>query len=74
MKKILVIDDEPTILKMLPYFLSNKETIVITSSSLKETEDALQCFTFDLAVVDLKLSGVEGIEGLEMVVYSHQIQ
>ena len=69
MKKILVVDNEPGIIKLLSYFLGNKDTIVITSSSLKETEEALQYYTFDLAVLDIKLSGIEGIEGLELLSY-----
>ena len=41
MKKILIVDDEPTILMTLSHLLSSKETTVITSSRMEEAEEAL---------------------------------
>jgi len=67
MQKILIVDDEPTILLTLSHLLSNKETTVITSSRMEEAEEALSRYSFDLVVADIRLSGMYGIEGLELL-------
>jgi DNA-binding NtrC family response regulator len=69
MKKILIVDDEPTILMTLSHLLSNKDTVVITSSRIEEAEEALARYTFDLVIADIRLSGMYGIEGLELLSY-----
>ncbi|MBI5076601.1 MAG: response regulator [Nitrospirae bacterium] len=73
MKKILIVDDEPTILMTLSHVLSNPDTTVITSSRMEEAEEALSRYTFDLVIVDIRLSGMEGMEGLELLSYVKQI-
>jgi DNA-binding NtrC family response regulator len=67
MKKILIVDDEPTILMTLSHLLSNKETTVIASSRIEEAEEALSRYSFDLVIADIRLSGMYGIEGLELL-------
>ncbi|MBI5641597.1 MAG: response regulator [Nitrospirae bacterium] len=69
MKKILVVDDEPTILMTLSHLLSNKDTAVITSSRIEEAEEALSRYHFHLVIADIRLSGMYGIEGLELLSY-----
>jgi DNA-binding NtrC family response regulator len=73
MKKILIVDDEATILMTLSHLLSNQDTTVITSSRMEEAEEALSRYTFDLVIADLRLSGMEGMEGLELLSYVKQI-
>ena len=73
MKKILIVDDEPTILMTLSHVLSNPETTVITSSRIEEAEEALSRYTFDLVIADIRLSGMEGMEGLELLSYVKQL-
>lgn len=73
MKKILVVDDEPTILMTLSHVLSGKGTIVITSSRIEEAEEALSRYTFDLVIADIRLSGMYGIEGLELLSYVEEV-
>src|SRR5512134_516229 len=73
MKKILIVDDEPTILLTLSHLLGNKDTTVITSSRIEEAEEALARYTFDLVIADIRLSGMEGVEGLELLSYVKQI-
>ncbi len=73
MKKILIVDDEPTILMTLSYLLSNADTTVITSSRMEEAEEALSRYTFDLVIADIRLSGMEGMEGLELLSYVKQL-
>jgi len=72
-KRILIVDDEPAILMALSHLLSNEETLVITSSKIEEAEEALDRFKFDLVIADIRLSGIEGIEGLELLSYIRRI-
>jgi DNA-binding NtrC family response regulator len=73
MKKILLVDDEPTILLTLSHLLSTKDTVVITCSSMEEAEEALSKYVFDLVIADVRLSGMYGIEGLELLSYIRKI-
>ena len=73
MKKILIVDDEPTILMTLSHLLSNKDSVVITSNRMEEAEEALARYTFNLVIADIRLSGMYGIEGLELLSYIKKI-
>ena len=73
MKKILIVDDEPTILMTLSHLLNNKDTTVITSSRMEEAEEALSRYAFDLVIADIRLSGMYGIEGLELLSFIKQM-
>lgn len=73
MKKILIVDDEPTILLTLSHLLSTKDTVVITCASMEEAEEALSKYAFDLVIADIRLSGMYGIEGLELLSYIRKI-
>jgi len=69
MKRILIVDDEPTILLSLSHLLSNKDTTVIACSRIEEAEEAILQYTFDLVIADIRMSGMYGIEGLELLSY-----
>jgi len=69
LKRILIVDDEPTILLTLSYALQSSEVEVITASRLEPAEEALKRYHFDLVIVDIRMSGVLGIEGLELLSY-----
>ncbi len=73
MKKILIVDDEPTILMTLSHLLSSKDSVVITSSRIEEAEEALARYTFNLVIADIRLSGMYGIEGLELLSFIKKI-
>jgi DNA-binding NtrC family response regulator len=73
MKKILIVDDEPTILMTLSHLLSSKDSVVITSSRIEEAEEALARYTFNLVIADIRLSGMYGIEGLELLSFIKNI-
>ncbi len=73
MKRILIVDDERSILLSLSHLLSNNETVVIACSMIEEAEEALSRYKFDLAIADIRLSGVYGIEGLELLSYIKRI-
>ncbi|HXX56870.1 MAG TPA: response regulator [Thermodesulfovibrionales bacterium] len=69
MKKILIVDDEASILLSLSHLLSSDEVVVITCSRLEEAEEAISRYAFDLVIADIRLSGVYGVEGLELLSY-----
>jgi DNA-binding NtrC family response regulator len=68
-KKILIVDDEPTILLTLSYALRSRDVEVITASRLEPAEEALKNHTFDLVIADIRMSGMLGEEGLELLTY-----
>jgi DNA-binding response OmpR family regulator len=68
-KRILIVDDEPTILLTLSYALRSNTVEVITASRLEPAEEALSRYAFDLVIVDIRMSGILGIEGLELLSY-----
>jgi DNA-binding NtrC family response regulator len=72
-KRILIVDDEPTILLSLSYCLKTEGVEVITSSKIEAAEEALSRYFFDLVVADIRMSGMYGIEGLELLSYIKKI-
>ncbi len=68
-KRILIVDDEPTILLTLSYALRSKDVEVVTASRLEPAEEALQRHRFDLVIADIRMSGMLGVEGLELLSY-----
>jgi len=68
-KRILIVDDEPTILLTLSYALQSGSVEVITASRLEPAEEALRRYSFDLVIVDIRMSGILGVEGLELLSY-----
>ncbi len=73
MKKILLVDDEPTILLTLSHLLGSKDVAVVTCVSVEEAEETLSKYAFDLVIADIRLSGMYGIEGLELLSYIRKI-
>ena len=69
LKKILVVDDEQSILLSLSYALRTEGVEVITCSEIEQAEEALESTRFDLVITDIRMSGVNGIEGLELLSY-----
>jgi len=69
LKKILIVDDEQSILLSLSHVLKADGVEVITCSEIEEAETALDNTHFDLVIADIRMSGVNGIEGLELLSY-----
>ena len=68
-KRILIVDDEPTILLTLSYALRSKDVEVVTASRLGPAEEALKRQSFDLVIADIRMSGMLSVEGLELLSY-----
>lgn len=69
MKKIMIVDDEPSILLGLSYALKAEGVEVITCNEIEQAEEALDNTRFDLVIADIRMSGISGIEGLELLSY-----
>lgn len=69
MKKILVIDYDREVLSTLSGVLSDRDTAVIGSTMMEEAEAALSRYPFDLVIADIRVSGMVGREGLELLSY-----
>lgn len=68
-KRILIVDDEPTIVLTLTYALRTEGVEVVTASRLETAEEALNHYLFDLVIADIRMSGILGVEGLELLSY-----
>lgn len=62
MKKILVVDDEPTLVSTLKYNLEREKYQVITATNGPAALDAARAARPDLIILDLMLPGLDGIE------------
>lgn len=69
LKKILIVDDEKSILLSLTHLLRAPEVEVIACNEIELAEEALGNSHFDLVIADIRMSGVNGIEGLELLSY-----
>lgn len=67
LKKILIVDDEVTILRLMTELLSGDGKEVITCGNLKGAEEACSKHKFDLVITDLRLSGKDSTEGFEII-------
>lgn len=71
-KKILIVDDEQSILLSLSHALRAPGVEVIACDEIEQAEEALGNADFDLVIADIRMSGVNGIEGLELLSYVKQ--
>ena len=66
MKKVLIVDDQSSILLSLSYLLK-RVAAVITSETMDEARRELSGNKFDLVISDLRLTGSDSREGLELL-------
>lgn len=71
-KKILIVDDEQSILLSLAHALKTDGVEVIACDEIEQAEEALANTHFDLVIADIRMSGINGIEGLELLSYIKQ--
>lgn len=67
--KILIIEDEPELLKLMNNFLLDQGYIVEKASSLFDAEDKLLSFTYDIVLLDITLPDGTGLRLLELFKY-----
>jgi two-component system alkaline phosphatase synthesis response regulator PhoP len=61
-QRILVVDDEPSIRKIVEYALKDAGFQVVTAARGDEALDVLSRDSVDLVVLDLMLPGIDGLE------------
>ena len=64
---VLIVDDEPTILLSLSHCLQGSGARVTGCRERRAAEEALRIDVFDLAIIDLCLSGGGRPDGLDLV-------
>jgi CheY-like chemotaxis protein len=62
MKTILVVDDSPTIRKLLTYVLRRKDYIIAEAEDGIDAMEKLSHIQVDLVLVDLNMPNMDGIE------------
>jgi DNA-binding NtrC family response regulator len=68
-KRILIVDDEESILIAFKKLLQSKVLAVDTAETMGDAEELLKGNRYDAVIVDLRLTGVTGEEGLEIIKY-----
>ena len=66
-KRILIVDDEVNILELLRYNLEKEGYTVYTAETGEEGLNKLQSKPVDMAILDLMLPGVDGLELLKFI-------
>lgn len=70
--RVLIVDDEPTILLGLSHVLRRGGARVTPCLGRDEAEEAIQSQVFDLALLDVRLSGSEARVGLDLLTHLKQ--
>jgi DNA-binding NtrC family response regulator len=66
-QKILAVDDEPLMLKLLERIITEKTPYAVTTTNnALEVPEILQQTEFDLIVTDLKMPGMDGLDILRL--------
>ena len=69
---VLIVDDEQSILLSLSHAFKTDGVEVIACDEIEQAEEALGNTNFELVIADIRMSGVNGIEGLELLSYIKQ--
>lgn len=70
--RVLVVDDEQTLLDAASDYLSTYGFRVDTARELEEAEALLSTCRYSLVIVDMRLTGIQGCEGLELIRFVRQ--
>ena len=65
MPKVLVVDDEPSMVKVLSGFLAQEKIPCVTASSGEAALRVLHADDIGVIVTDLKMTGMDGLQLLE---------
>ena len=65
MDTILVVDDDPNILKIIQMRLESENYRIVTSTGTNKAIESLKSGGIDMALIDLKLEGKDGIDLME---------
>jgi DNA-binding response OmpR family regulator len=73
MKRLLIVDNEPTIVFALQRYFKRKGYAVDCAAELEEAEALLTYTPYDLVIADLSLTAIGSTEGLEIIRYIRSI-
>lgn len=73
MKRLLIVDNEPTIVFALQRYFKRKGYAVDSAAELEEAEALLTYTRYDLVIADLSLTAMGSTEGLEIIRYIRSI-
>jgi CheY-like chemotaxis protein len=71
-ERILIVDDEELIVLAMRRYFEGLGCIVDSAHELEEAQALLANRTYDLVIADLRLTGIGGVEGLQIVTDVHQ--
>ena len=71
-ERILIVDDEDLIVLAMRKYFEGLGYSVDAAHELEEAQALLANFQYDLVVADLRLTGIGGVEGLQIVSDVHQ--
>ena len=70
-ERILIVDDEPLIVLAMRKYFEGLGYIVDAAHELEEAQALLANRAYDLVIADLRLTGIGGVEGLQIVSEVH---
>ena len=70
--KILLVDDEELIVLAMRKYFEGLGYAVDSAFELEEAQALLANYQYDLVIADLRLTGIGGVEGLQIVADVHQ--
>jgi DNA-binding response OmpR family regulator len=70
--RILIVDDEELIVQAMRKYFSGLGYAVDAAFELEEAQALLGHYKYDLVIADLRLTGIGGVEGLQIVSDVHQ--
>ncbi|HEX2834214.1 MAG TPA: response regulator [Thermoanaerobaculia bacterium] len=70
--RILIVDDEELIVMAMRKYLEGLGYAVDAAHELEEAQALLANYSYDLVIADLRLTGIGGVEGLQIVADVHQ--
>jgi CheY-like chemotaxis protein len=65
--RVLVVDDDPTILEVISTFLESKGYSVETSVNGQQALESIEQVEFDLVISDIEMAGMNGFELLRRI-------
>lgn len=73
-KRVLIVDDEPAVLEAMAQYLTAYGLRVDGAREREEAEALLMAYEYDLMIADMRLTGIHGREGLELLNFVRERQ
>jgi DNA-binding response OmpR family regulator len=73
-RRLLVVDDEAAIRFALAEYFRESGWAVDSASEKEEAEALLACTEYAVVIADLRLTGIYGVEGLDIVQWSRHLR